>query len=250
MTLLTFPVGHGRARSAWRVSLLVLSAAAGCEFSRPRATRDSTAGKPVDTVAAPSNRFATDASLSISSDGRIAPAIRTLADRFAAREAVQVLLERTELVGAASSRQHERTPDIVAVDAGALSRLPNAEVSWHIRFARDRIVLASRDSERATAVDSTTVYGLSIPSDAPNARYAERFVRFVLSPDGERILRAAHLEPLEPPSLTGTKAPPAIVAMITAMGTTRSEQSHDTMSAAHPTGSRRDSALRRRVSSP
>lgn len=227
MILSTLPVGHGRVRSAWRVSLIVLSAAAACESPRPRVTRDSAAGEPADTVEPPSPRFATDATLSISSAGSVAHAMRMLSDNFAAREAVQILRESTAVIGAASSRQREHTSDIVAGDEAALSPRPNAaQVTWYVRFARDRIVPADSGSERDTSsIDSTTVYGLSIPSNAPNPGYAERFVRFVLSADGERILRAAHLDPFTPPTLVGTKAPSAIVALITAVGGTRPGQS-------------------------
>jgi molybdate/tungstate transport system substrate-binding protein len=72
----------------------------------------------------------------------------------------------------------------------------------------------------AGAVDSVTmrgepiVYALSIPSAAPHRELAEEFVAFLLSPDGARILRAARLDVLERPTLTGSGAP-AVVDSLT-----------------------------------
>ena len=54
------------------------------------------------------------------------------------------------------------------------------------------------------------VYGVSIPKAAPHRAVAERFVSFLLSPDGQRILRANQLDALETPILTGNA--PAFLA--------------------------------------
>jgi molybdate/tungstate transport system substrate-binding protein len=43
------------------------------------------------------------------------------------------------------------------------------------------------------------VYGLSIPRDAPHPGPAQRFVDFLLSPEGRAILRRAHLDALDTP---------------------------------------------------
>ena len=226
MTLSTLPVGRRRVRPAWRVSLLVLSAAWACSSPRPRAIRDSAAGELADTVEPPSNRLATDATLSILSVGSVAQAMRILSDTFATREAVQVRRDTSTAVEAATSYEPKRTPDLVAVEEAGFSRLPRAaQITWYVRFATDSLSAAVQppiaDTTAGTAPrvnGRPIVYGLSIPSTAPNARYAERFVRFVLSPEGARILRAAHLDPLIPPSIGGTKAPPSIVALIGATG--------------------------------
>ena len=58
------------------------------------------------------------------------------------------------------------------------------------------------------------VYALSIPTAAPNERYAERFVRFLFSEDGQGVLRAAAVETLNPPTVAGTDVPRSIVALL------------------------------------
>ena len=68
----------------------------------------------------------------------------------------------------------------------------------------------------AGQVDSITfrgepiVYALSIPTEAPHRALAERFVAFLLSPDGARILRGARLDALERPVLAGSGAPAVV----------------------------------------
>ncbi len=65
----------------------------------------------------------------------------------------------------------------------------------------------------SSAVDSITfrgepiVYALSIPAAAPHRALAERFVAFLLSADGARILRGARLDALDQPLVTGTGLP-------------------------------------------
>ena len=54
------------------------------------------------------------------------------------------------------------------------------------------------------------VYALSIPTAAPHRALAERFVAFLLSPDGARILRAARLDALERPVVAGSGAPAVV----------------------------------------
>ena len=57
------------------------------------------------------------------------------------------------------------------------------------------------------------VYGLSIPTRAPHARTAERFVAFLFSDAGRRITRAEKLDVFDRPILVGTGAPTAVAAM-------------------------------------
>ena len=47
------------------------------------------------------------------------------------------------------------------------------------------------------------VYALSIPRAAPHRELAETFVAWLLSPDGQRVLRAARLDALESPEIIG-----------------------------------------------
>jgi molybdate/tungstate transport system substrate-binding protein len=56
------------------------------------------------------------------------------------------------------------------------------------------------------------VYGLSIPTHAPHRDVAERFVEFLLSDDGRRVLREARLDALDEPVFVGTGVPQPIVA--------------------------------------
>jgi molybdate/tungstate transport system substrate-binding protein len=55
------------------------------------------------------------------------------------------------------------------------------------------------------------VNALSIPAAAPHAPAAARFVAFLLSPTGKRILRTAQLDVLEHPVVIGTGAPSTIL---------------------------------------
>lgn len=54
------------------------------------------------------------------------------------------------------------------------------------------------------------VYGLSIPTHAPHAALAARFVAFLFSDAGKRILRGARLDALAEPVLVGTGVPAGI----------------------------------------
>lgn len=53
------------------------------------------------------------------------------------------------------------------------------------------------------------VYALTIPTEAPHPRTAAAFVRFVLSPDGQAILRADGFTVLDKPLLSGPGKPPS-----------------------------------------
>ena len=54
------------------------------------------------------------------------------------------------------------------------------------------------------------VYALSIPAAAPHREIAERFVAFLLSADGRRVLRAQQLDVLERPVVVGSGVPDAV----------------------------------------
>jgi molybdate/tungstate transport system substrate-binding protein len=51
------------------------------------------------------------------------------------------------------------------------------------------------------------VYALSVPLTAPHRALAERFVRWLLSAEGRRVLRGQGLDALDAPSVVGTGAP-------------------------------------------
>lgn len=56
------------------------------------------------------------------------------------------------------------------------------------------------------------VYGISIPTAAPHPAIAERFMAYLLSPAGRRVLRGARLDALEHPVIVGTGAPAPVAA--------------------------------------
>jgi molybdate/tungstate transport system substrate-binding protein len=58
------------------------------------------------------------------------------------------------------------------------------------------------------------VYALSIPGGAPHAAAAARFVAFLLSPAGKRILRAAQLDALDRSVIVGRGAPATVEAVV------------------------------------
>ncbi|HZO17452.1 MAG TPA: substrate-binding domain-containing protein [Gemmatimonadaceae bacterium] len=68
-------------------------------------------------------------------------------------------------------------------------------------------IVGHRPGATITMRGEPIVYGLSIPRRAPHPRLAERFVRFLLSDDGRRVLRANHLDALDSTVASGTDAP-------------------------------------------
>jgi len=70
---------------------------------------------------------------------------------------------------------------------------------------------------RGKGTDSVTfrgrpiVYALTIPNAAPHRAIAEQFVRYLLSADGRRELRAQGLDALEVPFFVGTNIPESVI---------------------------------------
>jgi molybdate/tungstate transport system substrate-binding protein len=60
----------------------------------------------------------------------------------------------------------------------------------------------------------SVLYGLSVPRAATNAGAGTRFASFILSPDGLRILRDAHVSVLPTPVAVGTGVPPEISSRV------------------------------------
>lgn len=54
------------------------------------------------------------------------------------------------------------------------------------------------------------VYAFTVPAGAPHPRLAERFVGYLVSADGKRVLRGAQLDVLDKYIVTGTGAPAAL----------------------------------------
>ncbi|MEZ4411670.1 MAG: extracellular solute-binding protein [Gemmatimonadales bacterium] len=78
-------------------------------------------------------------------------------------------------------------------------------------YAEARVVLPGANRAANDSVEfrgEPIVYAFTIPRGAPHPEIAEAFVRFLFSPDGQRILADAGLQPAVPPSLGGPGQPP------------------------------------------
>ena len=67
---------------------------------------------------------------------------------------------------------------------------------------------------------STVLYGLSVPRQAAAPAAAVRFAAFVLSADGMRVLRDAHVNVLATPVAVGSNVPPEIAALVRTVAAT------------------------------
>jgi molybdate/tungstate transport system substrate-binding protein len=83
-------------------------------------------------------------------------------------------------------------------------------------YAAAEVTLPSADPSGDTVRvrGAPIVYGLSIPRGAPNVRYAERFLRFLLSDDGRRVLRDANVDVLNEPTVVGREVPSSILEIV------------------------------------
>jgi ABC-type molybdate transport system substrate-binding protein len=74
-------------------------------------------------------------------------------------------------------------------------------------------------SASVPGVDSIVVrgaplrYALTIPNESANLALAERFVRFLFSTDGQRILRAGMFDLIDPLVVTGSDVPEPVAAV-------------------------------------
>ncbi len=68
-------------------------------------------------------------------------------------------------------------------------------------------VLGKRTGDTVTMRGAPILFALSIPQSAENRALAEKFVAFMLSPAGRRIMRAQHLDALDRPVAVGADAP-------------------------------------------
>jgi molybdate/tungstate transport system substrate-binding protein len=85
--------------------------------------------------------------------------------------------------------------------------LGNMQDSAFYRRAAVRVA-GHRPGDSLTMRGEPIVYALSIPRRAPHPRLGERFVQFLISNDGRRILRANHLDALDTAVVSGEGAPP------------------------------------------
>jgi molybdate/tungstate transport system substrate-binding protein len=68
-------------------------------------------------------------------------------------------------------------------------------------------VLGKRPGDTLTMRGAPILFALSIPERAGNRALAQKFVAFLLSPDGRRIMRSQHLDALDRPIALGSGVP-------------------------------------------
>jgi molybdate/tungstate transport system substrate-binding protein len=128
------------------------------------------------------------------------------------READQVaLLQAGELdyiwtyenLAALMSLPYLKLPD--AIDLG------NAGDSLAYAAASTR-VLGKRVGDTITVRGRPILFGVTIPRSAPHSASAQRFVAYLLSEEGRRILRRTRFDALADPVIVGSGAPPALGA--------------------------------------
>jgi molybdate/tungstate transport system substrate-binding protein len=128
------------------------------------------------------------------------------------READQVaLLQAGELdyiwtyenLAALSDLRYLKLP--AAVDLGT----PADSAAYALASTR---VLGKRAGDTLTVRGRPIVFGATVPRGAPHAAAAERFVAYLLSPEGRRILRREHFDALDVPTLVGTDVPAVLRA--------------------------------------
>ncbi|HEY3287788.1 MAG TPA: extracellular solute-binding protein [Gemmatimonadaceae bacterium] len=78
-------------------------------------------------------------------------------------------------------------------------------------YATAHVRVRGRGADSVEFRGRPIVYALSVPLAAPHREIAERFVRYLLSADGQRVLRQQGLDVLAQPSIVGTGAPAGIV---------------------------------------
>ena len=71
-------------------------------------------------------------------------------------------------------------------------------------------VLGKRAGDTVTMRGAPILFAFTIPVHAENPALAERFIQFVISPVGRRILQSQHLDVLEHPTAHGRGAPAVI----------------------------------------
>jgi len=71
-------------------------------------------------------------------------------------------------------------------------------------------VLGKRQGETVTMRGAPILFAFSIPTNAENPSLAQRFVAYLMSADGRRILRSQHLDVLDRVAALGTNVPKAV----------------------------------------
>ena len=68
---------------------------------------------------------------------------------------------------------------------------------------------------RGTVTGKPIIYGLTVPTNAPNSALAEQFVAFVLGPKGQAIMQANGFVVISPALASSTSAIPASLGSLT-----------------------------------
>jgi molybdate/tungstate transport system substrate-binding protein len=84
---------------------------------------------------------------------------------------------------------------------------PDRTAAYHAATATVR---GSSPGTTMTIRGEPILYGMSIPTGAPHAAAARRFLDFLMTPAVRRQLRAAHVNMLDQPIVVGTGAPPEL----------------------------------------
>jgi molybdate/tungstate transport system substrate-binding protein len=87
-------------------------------------------------------------------------------------------------------------------------------------YAKARVPVRLRSGEPPVQIaGAPIVYGLTIPSAAPNRPDAQRVLAFLLGSEGRRILKRSGFRPLRPPQCRNPeRLPPALKALVAATG--------------------------------
>lgn len=80
-----------------------------------------------------------------------------------------------------------------------------------------QVSVAGSGGDSLRIAGAPIMYALAVPRNAPHADLGARFVTFLLSGNGRRILRAEHLNVLDVPVLAGTGVPAAIASAVQAV---------------------------------
>ncbi len=72
-------------------------------------------------------------------------------------------------------------------------------------------VVGTRAGDTITVRGRPILFGVTVPRGAPHRALAERFVAYLLSEEGRRILRATRFDALERPEIIGAGAPAALL---------------------------------------
>jgi molybdate/tungstate transport system substrate-binding protein len=129
------------------------------------------------------------------------------------READQVaLLQSGELDYIWTYQNLADESGLETVDLPTDMDLGNPEDSAIYALASTRVV-GKTVGDTITVRGAPILFAVTVPALAPHVSLGARFVAYLLSPDGRRILRANHFDALDTPLIVGTDAPADVRAL-------------------------------------